>query len=521
MTRSPRTIVIVGAGFSGTAVAINLLRLAQRGSLKIVLIDRAGIARGVAYAQRDYPFLLNVPAGRMSASSSAPGEFLAFAQRTAPQVRADDFLPRELYGEYLDWTLRTAELAAPPHVHLERVHGRATRLERPPGAAHHDLHLSDGRRFAADEVVLALGNPPPAQLPGSDALIGSPQYVENPWSAPSHAFRAGESVLVVGTGLTMADVVLAGAQAAGGEVLVQAISRHGLIPPSQTAFGAQQGDSGEDLVGAAAHTRSLFGAVRELAESVERRGGDWREIVALVRNLTPRLWERMPLTERRRFLRHVRPLWDVHRHRLPEVTAAALRDLARDRKLAVRAGHILALARERAKVRVTWRARGDHAARALLVDRVVNCTGPDYDPRRTRDPLLRSLLDEGVAVTDPLGLGLRTGPFGALLDARGRASPNLFYVGPMLRADHWEATAVAELRVHAERLAWRLLAHTPSRSDILPGSFNSSPERAAASDHLGGRAHQDLCLRLSGPEGHRPRDPSGGDLRPARPERCR
>jgi uncharacterized NAD(P)/FAD-binding protein YdhS len=59
---------------------------------------------------------------------------------------------------------------------------------------------------------------------------------------------------------------------------------------------------------------------------------------------------------------------------------------------------------------------------------------------------------------DALGLGLRTGQHGAMLDAHGGLSSDLFYLGPMLRADHWECTAVHELRGHAERLSHYLTA---------------------------------------------------------------
>ncbi len=458
MKSLPQTIVIVGAGFSGTAVAINLLRLAAGASLRIVLVDRGEIARGAAYADRGYPYLLNVPAGRMSASSCAPSEFVSFAQRWLPQATAGDYLPRELYGRYLEWTLRTAELASPPQVRLERVRGRVSRIERAPGGLQRHVHLSDGRRFAADDVVLALGNPAPARLPGSEAVIGSPRYAEDPWSAPAQ-FQPGETVVVIGTGLTMADVVVAGAEAAGGDVTIHAISRHGLVPPSQTAFrDAHAGQHGDLFRAASRSARQLLHTVRNLAEDVERRGGDWREAITLVRNVAPELWDRMPARERQRFLRHARSLWDIHRHRLSDLTAATLRQLSRAQKLHVHAGRVAALDPQDGRIRVTWRGRGKHEIQTLLADRVVNCTGPDYDPRRSRDPLVRSLLMDGALVADPLGLGVRTGPFGALVDARNRADPHLCYIGPMLRADHWEATAVQELRVHAERLAWRLLA---------------------------------------------------------------
>jgi uncharacterized NAD(P)/FAD-binding protein YdhS len=91
-----------------------------------------------------------------------------------------------------------------------------------------------------------------------------------------------------------------------------------------------------------------------------------------------------------------------------------------------------------------------------LVDRVANCSGPDYDARRTRERLLRSLLAQGMASVDPLGLGLATDGCGALVGSGGRPTSNLYYLGPMLRAACWETTAVPELREHAAQLAEHL-----------------------------------------------------------------
>jgi uncharacterized NAD(P)/FAD-binding protein YdhS len=91
--------------------------------------------------------------------------------------------------------------------------------------------------------------------------------------------------------------------------------------------------------------------------------------------------------------------------------------------------------------------------RAQQFDRVINCTGPDYAIARSSEPLWRNLVQCGLCVADTLGLGLRTGPNGAVIDADGWPGPHLFYIGPMLRADHWEATAAHELRGHAEKLA--------------------------------------------------------------------
>lgn len=457
MNHSPRTIAIIGAGFSGTSVAINLLQRSSGAPLRVILLDRAPAGRGVAYAHRTYQYLLNVPAGRMSADPTQPLDFLNFALARYPRTTAHDFLPRSLYGDYLESRLSSAEREAAPGVQLERVRGIACALQRDSNGQGYSVRLADGRSLLADEVVLALGNPPSEALPGSQQLLGSAAYVADPWTGPAQ-FRSGERVLVVGTGLTMADVVTAGVSASRPDVQVYAISRHGLVPPSQTALGHEpvQLDTRRLLEAASFSTRSLFRTVRGLAAEIVGRGGDWRELMNVLRGHAPQLWQRMPARERQRFLRHVRPYWDIHRHRLPHQTLAELTKLRDAGKLSVHAGRIAGLERAGERVRVRWRPRGSRTYETLLVDRVINCTGPNYDPRRCQDPLLRSLLAQGLAVPDTLGLGVRTAAFGALLDAQGRRVEGLYYVGPMLRPEHWESTAVPELREHAARLAHHL-----------------------------------------------------------------
>jgi len=455
----------VGAGFSGTAVAINLLQHPSGAPLRVMLLDHAPAGRGVAYASRAYPYLLNVPAGRMSADAAAPLDFLNFALTRFPRATAHDFLPRSLYGEYLEARLSSAERSAIEGVELERVCGIACALQRGSKGQGYSVRLTDGRTLLADEVVLALGNPPSEALPGTEQLLGSASYVADPWTAAA-GFRSGERVLVVGTGLTMADVVTAGVSASGRDVHVYAISRHGLVPPSQTALGHEhvQVDTRRLLEAASFSTRSLFRIVRGLAAEIVGRGGDWRELMNVLRGHAPQLWQRMPVRERQRFLRHVRPYWDIHRHRLPHQTLAELENLRDERKLSVNAGRIVSLERVGEKVRVTWQPRGSRAHATLLVDRVINCTGPNYDPRRSRNSLMLSLLAQGLAVPDSLGLGVRTAAFGALLDAHGRPAHGLYYIGPMLRPEHWESTAVPELREHAAQLAHHLTGRVLMRT---------------------------------------------------------
>lgn len=450
-----RTIVIVGGGFSGTLVAANLLRRPPRGPTRLVLIERShNVGRGVAYAERSFPYLLNVPAGRMSASSDAPRQFLEFVQDRIPGATAEDFLPRALYGEYLEEVLLAAELSAPGNIRLEKWQGEVSSVRRVERHLPLHVELADGRRLAADDVVLALGNPQPATLPVFATIAEHPGYVANPWSQELK-FARHENVLLIGTGLTMADVVNAACADRATMPKIHALSRHGLIPPRQTPFRPEafRGDGNALLLAASRSLRGLAGAVRLLASEAEKCGGDWREAVTFVRHMAPTIWQRMPDRDRQRFMRHLRAQWEIHRHRLPPEVLQRIDSLRGSGQLQVHAGRIQRADARAGRIEVTWRPRHGAQLQSVTVDRVINCTGPDYAIKRSGERLWRNLIQCGLCVADPLGLGLRTGPRGAVIDADGWPGPHLFYVGPMLRADHWEATAVGELRVHAEQLA--------------------------------------------------------------------
>lgn len=450
-----RTIVVVGGGFCGTVVAANLLWRPPAGPTRLVLVERgASVGRGVAYAERGFPYLLNVPASRMSANSGAPQEFLDFVRRRIPKATGEDFLPRSLYGEYLEEVLLAAQLSAPRNIRLDILRGDVINVRRLERHLPLQVELSDGRKLTADDVVLALGNPQPASLPVANGIIDHPSYVADPWTTQLQ-FSREQTVLLIGSGLTAADVINLASTDVKRVPTIHALSRRGLVPPRQTPFrpDAFKGDGNALLLAASRSLRGLTSAVRLLANEAEKCGGDWREAITFVRNMAPTIWQRLPERDRVRFLRHVRAHWDIHRHRLPPELVQRLDELLRLQRLQFHAGHIQRFAAKGEQIEVTWRPRGTQTTRSHVFDRVVNCTGPDYAVARSTDPLWRNLVQCGLVVADSLGLGLRTGPRGAVIDADGWPGPHLFYVGPMLRADLWEATAAHELRLHAEQLA--------------------------------------------------------------------
>jgi uncharacterized NAD(P)/FAD-binding protein YdhS len=462
------TIAIVGAGFSGTVTAIHLLRQAPERPTRILLIERGPeFGRGLAYAKNDFPALLNVPASRMSATLSDPDEFLRFAQQRFPRTTGEDFLPRSLYGDYLQHLLAKATEEARPTAALEFVRGEVVSLAEHREQGFTTLSLSDGRSLLANVVVMAMGVPAQRPFNRVESLAGSTD-ISSTAAAAGVPQSKRKRLLIVGTGLSMVDELFAALEADPG-LKVHAISRHGLIPQGQTSFepDALLDDSGQ-LAMSAGSTSRLVAVARRLARESERAGGDWREVVTLVRRQAPALWRSLPDFERTRFLRHVRCHWDTHRHRVPASQLSRLEELQANGTLSVYAGRLLSLTSGPRAVRATWMPRGSNQRQILDVDRAVDCSGLEYNVTLSSEPLWQALLAEGLVTPDPLKIGIRTGPYGALVGNRRGASRKLYYVGPLLRADYWEATAVGELRLHAEQLARHLVeANRPVSSPAV------------------------------------------------------
>jgi uncharacterized NAD(P)/FAD-binding protein YdhS len=459
-------IVIIGAGFSGTVLAANLLRQSSPGHIAVTLVERGPVmGRGVAYAVRDWPYLLNVPAGRLSAVSSEPLQFLDYARRKLPQVDAEHYLPRELYGDYLEDLLRRAEREAPANVRLQRVLDEVTHMEPRVGSAPFRVNFLDYDSIEADCVVLASGSPPPQVMPWLAEVQNHVAYHPTPWSLPK-SLGADHVVMILGNGLTMADAVFSLCDDPVRIPRLVSLSRRGLLPLPQTVFAPTAGSRLDaSLLTDAMSARQLLASSRALARQSVEQGGDWREVVTSIRHLAPSLWANLPMIERRRFMRHLQSYWDVHRHRLPPEMWTRVESLQRSGRLQVNAGRMIDVQVEGDRLRMVWMPRGGDQLRSVLADIVVNALGPDYAVGRSHDPLLRSLLRAGLICEDDARLGIRTNAEGACLNAQGTPNHGFFYLGPMLRADHWEATAAAELRDHAERMARRLAAQAAITTD--------------------------------------------------------
>ncbi len=446
----PRPVAIIGAGLSGTIAAVQLLAALppERGVLLCERAERFG--RGIAYATAGPDHLLNVRAANMSAFPDQPGHFADWLRARdstsgeAPGDAADPalrFARRGLYGRYLADVLGQALTRTDGAPRLTPVHDAVADLV--PESGGFSLRMAGGRTYAVAGVVLALGNLRPA--PTADGVT-----FPDPWDpAVLEGLHPDLPVLVVGTGLTMVDLALALTRRVPG-LSVVALSRRGLLPHSHAAVQAR---ALPDLGADAATPRALL---RRLRAEIAAGAGDWRGVIDGLRPATQGIWQAWSPAERRRFLRHLRPYWDVHRHRMAPSVAQAMAALVAERRLRPMQGRLEALEIEgEGRAAAVLRLRGQAAPIRLPVQRVIEARGVQ-DAARADDPLVRRLIARGLVRPDALGIGLDARADLALLDAPGLPAERLWGLGPIVRGVFWECTAVPDIRVQAAGLAQRV-----------------------------------------------------------------
>ncbi|HYA25092.1 MAG TPA: hypothetical protein VEF05_13085, partial [Terriglobales bacterium] len=236
---------------------------------------------------------------------------------------------------------------------------------------------------------------------------------------------------------------------------IHMLSRHGLLPQThkRTAVWPARWDQSS--------TRSVRGLLRRIRLEVakaEKENADWRAVIDSMRPLTQNIWRSLQQPERRRFLRHLRAYWDVHRHRVAPEIGKLLEGEKAEGRLQIHAGRITEYQEKDDAVEVSYGKRGHRDSQTLCVDYVINCSGPDGDCRKVGNPLLSDLLLQRLVRPDPLFLGLDTAENGASLDACGVPSDFLYTVGPLRKGNLWETIAVPEIRVQVSQLALHLLS---------------------------------------------------------------
>jgi uncharacterized NAD(P)/FAD-binding protein YdhS len=453
-------VAVIGGGATGAALTIQLVRHLPAGSRVVLLGSPREIGRGVAYGTSLPAHLLNVRAGRMSVIHDDPAHFTRWLIRKgiggSEEEVAESYIPRATYGDYVLDTLKQAIAHGAGRVQVEVVESTATEIVERDGV--YTVRAAHGIRYSARAMALCLGHgqpefPLPAETIDPDARD---RMIADAWT-DRRLGRIGrdDRVLIVGTGLTMVDQLLA-LDARGHRGPITAVSRRGFLPaghcPRRTdPFLIALPDSLRSI-------RELFRQVVAAARDEDAAGRDWRAVIDGLRPVTQDLWRRLDHAERRRFCRHVECIWSVVRHRMAPSIANRVATAQSSGRLEVRSGRIVAVKHARNGVIVGLQARGGRTVELASFDWLLNCSGVGRVPVSAVEPPLGPLVSQGHIRADRLGRGIDITPAGEAIARSGRPSKGLFGLGPLGAGSLMEITAMPDIRAQCADVAARIAA---------------------------------------------------------------
>lgn len=454
------TILIVGGGYAGTALAIRLLER-HRDSLRLVIAEpREDLGRGEAYETTEHSHLMNGPAGNFSIHPHDLTHLARWVERTqaqtgmaVPPEGADNlFIARHVFGRYVGEALAQAVQEAGPNVSTEHWRTRVTQLRQGAGGDWVARGV-DGRVVQADLVVLATGVHVVDDHPAL-AAFANDWRVAKPWlSDRLDRLREARDVLIVGASLSMVDAV-ASLESRGFAGTYHVISRHGYeIDAWRSASEPADILNPEALPDT---VRALLSRVQQVRHRLLADGGDWQAIPAGLRAHIPTLWRRASTAERLRFVRHLGTVWSLAAHRCAPPSHARLsaaRDAGRWISRAARLIAVQAQAQDQ-RLAVTVLPRGTSQTQVISVDGVIDARGHQaFDWSRVASPLAQDLLSSGVVRRHATGFGIDATVQGQVIGRDAVLQPGLYAIGHPLRGVAWESSSLTEQRAQALALA--------------------------------------------------------------------
>lgn len=454
-----KTIGIIGAGFSGTMTAVQLIEKSTAPFEIILINEKDTLNKGFAYNPYSDKHLLNVITGKMSAFSAKPDDFVDWVMKKESfkdkdrTLIANSFLPRQLYGQYLvDIWNEYKGIAASKNITITVIDSFVVDLETSNDSV--TLWLDNDLKLKVDDCIIASGNlvPRNPKIKNPD-FYQSKNYFQNPWTIDSvENINPSLPVLIVGNGLTMVDTVVA-LMEQGFKNDIYSISPNGFNILPHRHNGLKYTKLTEEL-----HEEmslfEIFKLVKKHIKTAREYGATAEPVIDSLRPYTQSIWKRFSTEEKSIFMSKLRHLWGVARHRIPIHTHDKLQKLRIEGKLHINSGKILNFTEGQDGIVVEYFDKKDQSIKTLKVSRIINCTGPETDLNNVDKSFLKNCLLKGILKQDPLKLGISTNTDTfQVMDAKDNPHSNLFTLGGNLKGELWESTAVNELKIQTENLA--------------------------------------------------------------------
>lgn len=451
------SVAIVGGGLSGAAVAYHL---AQRraGATLTVFEPRVTLGAGLAYSTSDPAHRINVPAAKMSLIPGEDRHFTDWISRTDavaddPEALAEDgelYVRRIVFGRYVfehlkPWIANGRIAHVKDYVRaIEKVGSRWS------------LETNSGRSFSADIVVVATTHPAP-EVPRilDDGLKNDPRLIPDATDpAALRAIGPDARVTVIGTGLTMADVV-ASLDRRGHRGEITAISRRGLLSRPHAAQSYQP--FGDFVRSPPLSAVELLRKIRETIGEAHAIGLPWQAVIDQVRAQAGLFWPAMPISERSKLVRHLRPYWDVHRFRVAPQLHRVIERRRSEGTFTWHAASVDSAEAREGHILLQLRQRGRSTPIHHEADYVVITTGPAHSRVVEVEPHLGSLALAGWIRPDSLGLGILCNRRGRAIAHDDQAVSSLLVAGPLARGTFGELMGLPQVTNYAQAVAGEVL----------------------------------------------------------------
>lgn len=461
---------IVGFGFSGTLTAVHLIEKWQQ-PFELIVIDNNGAAKGIAYNAYSNKHILNVIAGKMSAYTHNPNHFVEWVMQQDAYRQLDEtiianaFLPRNLYGTYLDHIWESAKtLAAKKGILIDVIKEKVNDLKI--GASTTEIVLANSQ-IMVDACIIATGN----QLPRNPVIKNmdfykSGNYFQNPWQQASVANLSNQPVLIIGNGLTMVDTVLA-IQEQGYNGVIYTLSPNGFNILPHRHNGLKYTKLAEEIKDD--HSlNELATLVIKHIKQVRQFGISAEPVIDSLRPFTQKIWQRFSETERQIFMSRWRHLWGLARHRIPMHSHDTLQKLKLNNKLIIISGNVKSITELEHCIIVDYIDKKTKTTKSIEVSRIINCTGPETDILKIENSFLKNAVVQQHITQDPLKLGINsnTDTF-EVINYKGQPVGHVYTLGSNLKGMLWESTAVNELRTQAENLAQTIVRKHIRQSSVV------------------------------------------------------
>lgn len=461
------TVCIIGGGYIGAATAIHLVRCSQK-PLNICIIETSPtIGRGVAFSALDKDHRLNGPTGIHFLYPEKIESFTEWhetsgAKEKDPESIADDgrvYARRADFGAYVAKEFLAHQQRNPSGSTISHYQDKAINLVK--SDLGWCIELLSGIKIQTNIVIVTPCNFSPA-IPAPLRKVAMHSAVfTNPWNLGQLAeITPHAKVLIIGTGLTMADVAITVLRDRP-KCRITAISRHGLLPQDQRSHPPAE-PLWESLTRPIPEfverynlPKTVPKILRALRSDVARLGAlgiEWHVAFDQLRDAACHLWPSLPLEEQRRYFRHLSSWYVTHRFRLAPQVLGKLSGYQRVGRLKYRAGFMTDVVVNGCSIQVGLRPRGKGTNIKETYDAIINCTGPGRDLEQVNNPFLACLINYGFATVSPFGLGFEVDTACRAITNDGDAANNLFILGPLTQNKFGEINGIPAITHQIHRI---------------------------------------------------------------------